>query len=320
MATRLWRRVPAVLLTVGIFAVILWRIPFEALTAALAGADYTRFLLLMVPNTVFYFCWDTLVLALVIRWFHGPVRYFDLLPARAASYVVALFNTNAARGALAAYLTRQLGAPFLQLGSTVIFLVLTEYTHLVAWATLGIVQIRDQVGRDLVWVPVGVALFWLMFLAYARLHVTPSRLVRWLLAPRDWSLFRTFRVAPVRRYGEIVLVRAPMFFVSLCLHYYAAPSFGIDIPFAQMLAFLPVIFMIAALPVTVAHLGTTQAAWIYFFAEYAPPARLLAFSLAAHLTFTGTRALVGLLFLPRAYEALMAGRAARPLAEAGAKP
>ena len=76
----------------------------------------------------------------------------------------------------------------------------------------------------------------------------------------------------------------------LYAHYYAAHAFGIHIPFAQLLAFLPVIFMLAALPVTVAHLGTTQAAWIFFFSQYAPAPRLLAFSLAAHLVFSATRA------------------------------
>jgi hypothetical protein len=87
----------------------------------------------------------------------------------------------------------------------------------------------------------------------------------------------------------------------LCLHYYAAHAFGIRIPFAQLLTFLPVIFMLAALPVTVAHLGTTQAAWVFFFSQYAPAPRLLAFSLAAHLVFASTRALVGVLWLPSAY-------------------
>ena len=53
----------------------------------------------------------------------------------------------------------------------------------------------------------------------------------------------------------------------------------------------------AAQHVTVAHLGTTQAAWIFFFGQYAPAPRLLAFSLAAHLCFASTRALLGLLSL-----------------------
>ena len=208
---------------------------------------------------------------------------------RAASYVVGFFNTNLGRGAMAAYLSRRLQAPFLELGSTVIFLVLTEYTQLVLWAMLGLFGFRagglaePARGRRR-----GVAILWLAG-------------CRWLLAPRAWAIFRTFRLATPARYATIVLLRAPMFLVSLSLHYYAAHAFGIHIPFGTLLTFLPVIFMLAALPVTVAHLGTTQAAWIFFFSQFAPVPRLLAFSLAAHLVFSSTRAMLGVLWLPSAY-------------------
>jgi uncharacterized membrane protein YbhN (UPF0104 family) len=311
----LLKRVVPLAVTALVFALILRRIPIDRLLTAMREADYVTFLALMVPNTIIYFCWDTLILTTAIRWFHGPIAFSELLPARAVSYVVALFNTNLARGALAGYLSRRLGQPFLQLGSTVIFLVLTEYTHLVAWATLGLLMAGAATPHELLWVPPAVATFWLLFLAYTRFNVRPSDIVRivgrgkrWPHETggiRQWALLRTFRIAPIRRYAEMVLLRAPMFFVSLCLHYFAAQAFGIHIPFAQMIAFLPVIFMVAALPITVAHLGTTQAAWIYFFSAYAAPERLLAFSLAAHATFSATRALLGVMFTPRAYAELV---------------
>jgi len=302
---RIVRRAGAVLVTAAIFALLLRRVPFAALASALRDADYVTFLALMIPNTVFYFAWDTLVLAVVIRWFHGSVAYRDLLPVRASSYVVGFFNTNLGRGALAAYLCRYLHAPFLELGSTVLFLVLTEYTQLVLWALLGIFGFRAEVTPSLLAAAAAIVVFWIV--------------VRWLIAPRAWSLtalgtlLRTFRLATTARYLEIVLLRAPMFFASLVLHYYAAHAFGIHIPFAQLLTFLPVIFMLAALPVTIAHLGTTQAAWIFFFGQYAPAPRLLAFSLAAHLVFASTRALLGVAWLPVAYGDLVDTRTADTL-------
>lgn len=311
------RRVLPLLLTAGFFYVVFRRIPYERLLAALGEADYARFLVFMIPNTVVYVAWDTLVLAVAVRWFHGPVRYRDLLPVRAASYIVSVLNTNAGRGALAVFVGRLLGRPFLQIGSTVIFLLLTEYTHLVAWATLGIVAFGSELTQPLLWVPPAVAGFWLLFFAYARAGrayapETPggetaaaSRLGRWLTAPWRGALLRTFRLAPPRRYVGIALLRAPMFFVSLCLHYLAAPAFGITIPFGHMLTFLPVVFMVAALPVTVARVGTTQAAWLVLFGGIVPPDRLLAFSLATGLTFALTRALVGVFLLPFAYRDLM---------------
>jgi uncharacterized membrane protein YbhN (UPF0104 family) len=281
------RRILSLLLTVVVCALLMRRVPAAALASALRDANLPLFLALMVPNTLFYFAWDTLVLTVVIRWFHGDVRYRDLLPVRAASYVVGFFNTNLGRGAMAAYLARTLRTPFLELGSTVLFLVLTEYTQLVVWGLLGLAGVGTEVSRSLLAVAGGVVVFWAV--------------VRWLLAPRDWSLARTFRLATPSRYAQIVLLRAPMFLVSLAAHYFGAHAFGIHIPFLQMLTFLPVIFMIAALPVTVGHLGTTQAAWIVFFGSYAAAPRLLAFSLAAHLVFTTTRALAGVAWLPAAW-------------------
>ena len=288
---RIARGVLSLALTAAIFALIVRRVPLAALAGALRDADRGRFLVLMVANTLFYFAWDTLVLAVTVRWFHGPVRYRELLPVRAASYVVGFFNTNLGRGALAAYLSRRLRAPLLELGSTVLFLVLTEYTQLVIWAMLGLLALRSEVSRSLLAVAAAISGCWL--------------LVRWLLAPRGWSLSRTFRLATPARYAATVLLRAPMFLVSLVLHYHAAHAFGIAIPFAAMLTFLPVIFMIAALPVTVAHLGSTQAAWIFFFGQYAAAPRLLAFSLAAHLVFAATRGVCGLFWLPAAYDDLI---------------
>jgi hypothetical protein len=304
-------RLAGALLTIAILALVLRKVPLDRLLSALQDANYGLFLAVMVPNVVFYFCWDTLVLWKAVAWFHGGVPYRDLLPVRAASYVVGFFNTNAGRGTLAAYLWRRLDVPILQLGGTVIFLLLTEYTHLVIWAMLGILAFQSAVTASLLPIAGAVAAFWLVFFAYTKLHVTPWRALRWLFAPRDWQLFRTFRQAPVKRYAQIVVLRMPMFAVALGAHYYAAHAFGIYIPFGHLLTFLPVIFMVAALPVTVAHLGTTQAAWIYFFGEFAPAPKLLAFSLVAHLTFSLTRATLGLLWLPVAYGDLVQPRPAR---------
>ena len=303
MSTAIRRGLP-IALTVALLALIGRRIPMERLASALHDANYAAFFAVMIPNTVIYFCWDTLILKTVLGWFHGDVPYSDLLPVRAASYVVGFFNTNAGRGALAAYLWRRLDTPFLELSGTVMFLVLTEYTQLVLWAMLGVFGFRTDVTSGLVAIAAGVAACWLVFFGYTRLRITPARALRWLFAPREWLVLRTFRRATAMRYAEIVLLRAPMFLVSLWAHYYGAHAFGIYIPFGQMLTFLPVIFMVAALPVTVAHLGTTQAAWLLFFGRFASAPRLLAFSLVAHLTFAATRALLGLAWLPVAYTEL----------------
>jgi hypothetical protein len=312
----LWKRILPVIITIVIFYFIFQRVPFTRFLAALAMADYPRFFLYMIPNSIFYFCWDTLVLAYLMQWFHGPMRYRDLLPVRAVTYVVSLMNTHLARGALAFYLTRQLRAPFFQLASTVMFLYLVELTHLAIWATVGMVSFSHLIPEGVFWIPIGFVVFWLVFLSYVRLDFAPWRL---LLSPmgrlfprlqgrgrvRDWAIMRTFREAAPKRYLQVVLLRAPMFMVALLLHYLAVQTFGMEIPLGRLVAFLPIIFMLASLPITVAHLGTTQAAWIFFFNDYAAESQLLAYSLSSHLAFMLGRALLGLVFLPRAYQDLV---------------
>ena len=317
--TRSRGRVGAGLITIIIAGLVVRRIPLGSFAAAFRDAHYAAFAAVMVPNTLFYFCWDTLVLKTVLGWFHGDVAYRELLPVRAASYVVGFFNTNAGRGALAAYLWRRLDRPFLELGSTVIFLVLTEYTQLVLWAMLGVLGFRKELAVSLLTLSAVIATSWIGFFLYVKSDVDPERpgrALRWLFTPREWALLRTFRLVTAGRFARIVLLRAPMFFVSLWAHYYGAHAFDIYIPFGQMLTFLPVIFMAAALPVSVAHLGTTQAAWLVFFGAYAPAPRLLAFSLAAHLTFASTRALLGLAWLPATYRDLLPSPSMRETTQA----
>jgi len=291
-----WRRLAPPLITIAIFYYIFQRVPLAHLLSAFDNADLPRFLALMLPNSLAYFAWDTLVLACAIRWFHGPVRYSDLLPVRAVSYVVSLANTNLARATVAYYLKRQLGASFLVLAGTVILLTLLEFTHLILWATAGMLADLGRMSGDLLRVVAGLVIFWMLFLLSVRSAAGP-----W----RKWKLLHTFVNAPLLRWVQIILLRAPMFFASLVFHWLAVKTFGMQIPFLQMMALLPIIFMIAALPITVARLGTTQAAWIFFFSAYASPEQLLAYSLASHLTFALARASLGLVFLPRIWRDLV---------------
>jgi hypothetical protein len=88
--------------------------------------------------------------------------------------------------------------------------------------------------------------------------------------------------------------------------YFALSLYGIAIPFVKLMLFLPLVFLAAALPISVAHLGTSQAAWLLFFSGNATEAKILAYSLAAHFTFMFCNGLIGLFFLPRASRELTA--------------
>lgn len=288
---RLW----PLALTAAIFAVIFLRIPFHRLLDALSQARLAPFLALMTSFSVAYFAIDTLVLLKMIRWFHGPLRYRDLLPVRASTYLVSIVNTQLAQGALAVYIHRRFMTPLGEITGTVATLVLLEVTQLVSFATAGMAAFPRDVPRGLFSAPAVIAALWLAIAFFVRRQRPLAG--RYAASP----LLKTLRSASAGQLLAVLALKSSTFVLALAVHALALPLFGVHIPLLRLLAFLPIVFMVAALPLTVAHLGTSQAAWIFFFDDYARDADLLAYSLAAHLTFMLANGALGLAFLPKAY-------------------
>ncbi len=298
-ATTAWARVVPIGLTVVIFGAIFWRIPFGTFWQALGKAQLRPFLALMAAFSLCFFLLDTFVLSRLIRWFHGPLPYRELLPVRAVTYLVSIINTQLAQGALALYMHRRFQTPLGQISSTVALLILLEATNLILFATSGCLAFPGGIPRISLVLPIALGSLWWLLLSLARGKV--GRLGQRL---RTHVLLSTFQRVRVQHCAIILALKGAVFFLALLVHNQALAFFGIQIPFGRLLAFLPMVFLLGALPVTVAHLGTSQAAWIFFFSAYAPEADLLAYSLVSHMTFMLANGTFGLLFLPRAYSDL----------------
>jgi hypothetical protein len=294
-----WARGVPVALTVAIFLIIFWRIPFGAFWQALSRAQLLPFLALMGSFSLCFFLLDTFVLSKLIRWFHGPLPYRDLLPVRAVTYLVSIINTQLAQGALALYMHRRFRTPLAQITSTVALMILLETTNLILFATAGCLAFPGGVPLSLLALPLALVALWLLLisLALGKLGVLSQRL-------SSSELLSTFRRVRLRHCAVVLGLKGAIFFLALLVHSQALVFFGIDIPLVRLVAFLPVVFLMGALPITVAHLGTSQAAWMFFFSDYAPAADLLAYSLVSHLTFMLANGTFGVLFLPKAYSDL----------------
>jgi hypothetical protein len=294
-----WARGVPIVLTVAIFLLIFWRIPFGTFWSALAGARILPFLALMGSFALCFFLLDTFVLSRLIRWFHGPLPYRELLPVRAVTYLVSILNTQLAQAALTLYLHRRFRTPLAQITSTVALMILLEATNLILFATVGAIAFPGGTPLSLLALPLALGVVWLLLIGLARgkLGVLSQKL-------GDSVLLSTFRrVRP--RHGAVILgLKGSVFCLALLVHSQALTFFGIEIPLLRLMTFLPVVFLVAALPITVAHLGTSQAAWIFFFSRYAAEADLLAYSLVSHLTFMLANGTFGVLFLPKAYRDL----------------
>jgi hypothetical protein len=313
-ATPLWRKALPYLGTLTIFALIFWRIPVRKVEQALSQVPILDFLAVFMPYSLFYCAIDSACLTWVVNRFNARMLYRDILPIRASMYVLALINTSLAQGGVAYYLHRKAGVTFLGALSSVLFIAMLEIYQLFLFSTLGVIfytpvgaQIRIVAILRIVYIAAWALLAGIMiFFAIAR---RSARIRNWVETGRAGALLATFIQARPLDYLAVLAIKAPTFLASVVAQYYALALYGIAIPFVKLMLFLPLVFLAAALPISVAHLGTSQAAWLLFFSTNATPAKIVAYSLAAQLTFMLCNALIGLVFLPRASRELTALRA-----------
>ncbi len=286
------RRAAPWVVTLAIFGFLFWRIPLARVVDTVAAARWGRYLLLMAPYCVVYFLVDAFVVQQAVSWFNVPVAYRDILPVRGTTYILSLVNTQLGQGGIAVYLNRRHQIPFWEVTGTVVLLAFVEVYQLAFYSFIGAAA-SGQLGRAVpVWVYAALAV-------YLALHL-------WYFSrPRSGRLgqarvLATFRHARPSQYLRLLVYKTPNLLAAVTVHWLALPLFGMQVPFATLLTFLPIVFFCAALPIAAAHLGPSQAAWVYFFRGWAPEAGLVAYSLAAHLTFMLMNALIGLVFLRRA--------------------
>lgn len=294
-AARVAKLVLPWLLTLAILEYFRRRWNLAAIADTLAGARWGLYLALMVPYSIVYFLLDTLAVTTVVRRFHTPVAYRDILPVRAVTYVLALVNSNVGQGGLALWLHRREGVPLLAIAGTFLFLAFVEIYQLVLYSSLGVAIIGSKLPG--------------IWSAYAVLYLL---LVAWLVyfnglraagvdrpAP---GLLATFGRARLVDYLVILVIKSAALGLAILTHWAALQLFAIHVPLAALLANLPLIFLGSALPLTVGKLHAA-ALWGYLLGTvggYASPESLGTYSLVAHLTFLLMNAAIGIVFLPRA--------------------
>lgn len=297
----------------AILALLFRRIPPERLIEALAGADLGRFVLALLPVSIVYVLLDTAVLRAVLRWFHPPgLSYREALAVRAVDYLVSLWNGRASQAAMVGALGRRFRhggddaqegrGGYLECAGTILFLDLCQRAHLLLWAAAGAIALGSR-APERVPLAAGVGLAGLALL----ILFLRGRL-RGLSPPR-WRLLRSLCAATAPRYLAVLGLKAPQLLVAAVGHHVALGAFGLEIPVLTLLATLPIIFLAGALPIAVARVGTSQAAWLLFHAgaagaslgASAGEAALLAYSLSAHLAFLLLNAAMSAPFLPAAW-------------------
>ena len=272
----------------------------EYLVAFFAGADWGFWLLLMIPYSVFFFLVDSHATWRVVRWFNAPeLKLRNVLPIRASAYILSLVNEQVGKGAMSLYLLRTYQVPGWRALSSMIFLGLIEIYQLLIFSAIGVVADFDLVREASTLLPLTTILPTVMIVAalYLPLHILYFRTGSGGL--REVNVLTAFRQARPIHYLLTVLFKAPNLIGAVIVYTFALELFQVDVSVGQMLAFLPVIFLAAALPLPF-HAGALLL-WTVLFPDYPEVA---AFSFVMHTFFVLFNAAIGVLFLPRANKEL----------------
>ena len=269
---------------------------WEYLVQFFGEADWLFWLALMIPYSVFFFLVDSHVSWRVVRWFNAPdIRLGSMLPIRASAYILSLVNEQVGKGAMTLYLLRHHKVPGWRALSSMILLGLMEIYQLLLFSAIGVALNFHLVQEASTEWPLDVILPAVMIFAliYLPLHIAYFRTGEGGL--RAKPLLTAFRQARPVHYLLIVLFKAPNLIGAVIVYTFALELFHVDVSLGQMLAFLPVIFLAAALPLPF-HAGALVL-WTVLFPDYPEVA---AFSLVMHTFFVVFNATIGVLFLPRA--------------------
>ena len=281
------------------------RLVLEYLAEFFGDADWTAWLALMVPYSVFFFLVDSHVTWRVVRWFNAPaLKLGGVLPIRASAYILSLVNEQVGKGAMSLYLLRRYEVPGWKALSSMIFLGLLEIYQLLLFSGIGVAADFQLVEDASTILPLNVILPSALAAAavYLPLHIAYFRTgFCGHNGLREKPLLAAFRQARPVHYLLVVLFKAPNLIGAVVVYYFALRLFHVSVEFGQLLAFLPVIFLAAALPLPF-HAGALLL-WTVLFPDYP---QVAAFSFVMHTFFVLFNAAIGVLFLPRANRELFA--------------
>ena len=265
----------------------------EYMTQVFATVDWIPWLALMVCYSLFYFAIDTLVVTKALNWFVADIKYKDIMPIRASSYIISIFNEQIGKGAMAYYLNKRDKIPGWEVGSVMLFVMFCEIYYLLVWATIGFAVGGDSLPDVFGLVPYIAAVatvFLVLWIAYFRGAILPKNNFR------EKIVFHAFRQAKLWHYGAFFLLRLPALLAAIVVYTIALNLFGVEASLMTLLPFLPVIFFAAAVPTPMRAAAITF--WVILFPEN--EGQMAAFGFVQHNFFILFNAAIGLVFWRKA--------------------
>jgi Lysylphosphatidylglycerol synthase TM region len=287
--------VVAALIFIWLFNIV----PFRKLVEVFQRAPLSAFVALAVGYVLVVLVADTFATWATFRWALPDVRlpFGEMLDIRGATYLLAILHYGAGQGGLAYFLHRRHGVEVPRTAGAVMLLMGVNVMVVALCAFVGILAGGAPEAQSLRWIVIALAAGFPAYLLVILWHPAFLRRFR-LLQP----LFQ----AGIRGHAVAIAARLPHMAVLIAGNYIAMRLFDVTPTLDQALVLLPIVFVIAVLPISPSGLGTAQAAAVTLFAQFAHGATLedrraavVGYSLGLQFLSLFVQAVLGVYFLRR---------------------
>jgi len=279
----------------AVAAVILWllfrRVPIDEAVAAALRADLWIFVPAVLAAVLLRFWIDAVTLRYLVTRFHVPLSGREARSFCALVHFVSVINWGLGGGGFLRHNKRVKGVHPMDSASTVF---LTGMIDAMVKVAVGIVALLFLLA-DASLRPLAVLAVLVLAgqLATVWLLVADRPSWNWLRRVREWRVWRTPRQAVGRDLAVILPLRVLRVVGFVAVLGIAMRAFAVPVPPVYLLASMPVVMLVATIPITPAGLGTQQAAMLYFYRAFGTEADVLAFGLLISLALTLGQVLLG---------------------------
>lgn len=285
------RRVLPAIVSVGILVWLMRGIDAAALVAALSWRVAGVMTTAMIVYGALTLWIEAVSITRLLEDVPAHLSRWMTARIKCASYLLGILHYALGAAALSLLLQRRAELSLGRAASIVVLVSAADLVVVLCLAGMGTLSLQSGPGLHAGVLLLGIAGFF-GGLTLLRLPASLGPLDRL----RQLSLFEGLRTVPVARLAELFALRLAFAacFVSVCGSAFYA--FEVQAPLIEIVAGVLIVALVAALPIAVAGLGTSQAAFVYLFADYASQEQLLAMSLVLSAGMLLLRGVMGALF------------------------
>ena len=254
----LWRRALPFVIAIALVAFLLYRLDLSRFVQHLQRVNYPAFIAFVALFNLALLTADAFATSFVYRRTVCPVRFREFWLIRGFSYLPSLVNHHVGQAWLTWYISRAYKAPLWRVAGATLLVYATTFGSLFIFMTLSLLFDHEQIPWLAPTVVCG-AVAGIAYLAVIRL-APPFLAKRQVLAP-------LFEVG-VRGHLAALAMRLPHMVVLFLGSWLPFFFFDVKIPAGVAFAYVPVLMVVVALPITPQGVGTRDWFSLHYFSRF----------------------------------------------------